>query len=78
MVKAYVLIETEGLEVNKIANELLNLDEIETAHVIYGRYDIICLVKAENVIELKETVLQKIGKVKGIVNTSSMIIADDE
>ncbi len=78
MVKAYILVEVEYVEVNKVASEITEIEEIENANIIYGEYDIICLAKANSVIDLKEIVLQKVGKVKGVVNTSSLIVADEE
>ena len=76
MVKAYVLIGIEGVDANKVARELTNIEEIENVHLIYGEYDIIAHVKAKNLIDLKELALEKIGKVKGVVKTSTLIVAD--
>lgn len=76
MVKAYVLIAIEGIDANKVAKELVNIEEIENVHLIYGEYDIISLIKAKNLIDLKELALDKIGKVKGVIKTSTLIVAD--
>ena len=78
MVKAYVLIAIEGVDVNKVAKELTSLEEVENVHLIYGEYDIIAYVKSKNLIELKELALDKIGKVKGVVKTSTLIVADTD
>ena len=77
MIKAYILIAIEGVDANKAAKELTGLDEVENAHLIYGEYDLIALVKSKNLIDLKELTLEKIGKVKGVVKTSTLIIADN-
>ena len=76
MVRAYVLIGIEGVDANKVARELTSIEEIENVHLIYGEYDIIAHVKAKNLIDLKELALEKIGKVKGVVKTSTLIVAD--
>ena len=78
MVRAYVLIAIEGVDVNKVANELTTIEEIENVHLIYGEYDLIAYVKAKTLISLKELALEKIGKVKGIVKTSTLIVADQD
>ncbi|MBS3151890.1 Lrp/AsnC ligand binding domain-containing protein [Candidatus Woesearchaeota archaeon] len=78
MVRAYVMIAVEGVDVNKVAKELTNIEEIENVHLIYGEYDIMVHVKSKNLIDLKELALEKIGKVKGVVKTSTLIVADEE
>lgn len=77
MVKAYVLIAVEGTEVNKAAKDISEIDEVENVHIIYGEYDIIAVVNAENLIDLKDLALEKIGKVRGVVKTSTLIVADE-
>ncbi len=76
MVKAYVLIAIEGVEPSIVAKELNDIDEVESVHIIFGEYDIITLVKADDLIRLKEATLEKIAKIKGVIKTSSLIVAD--
>ncbi len=76
MVKAYVLIAIEGVDANKVANELTTIEEIENVNLIYGEYDIIATVKAKTLVALKELALEKIGRVKGVIKTSTLIVAD--
>ena len=78
MVKAYVLIAIEGVDANKVANALTNIEEIENVHLIYGEYDLIATVKAKTLVVLKELALDKIGKVKGVIKTSTLIVADSD
>ena len=76
MVKAYVLIAIEGADANKVAKELTYIDEIENVHLIYGEYDLIAEVKGKTLVDLRELALSKIGKVKGVIKTSTLIVAD--
>ncbi len=78
MVKAYVLIGIEGVDANKVAKELTSIEEIENVNLIYGEYDMIAIVQAKNLIDLKELALDKIGKVKGVIKTSTLIVADSD
>ena len=78
MVKAYVLIEIEGVNVHKVAKEITQIKEIENIHLIYGEYDLIATVKAKHLVDLKELALEKIGKVAGVVKTSTLIVADED
>ncbi len=78
MVSAYVLIGIEGVDANKVARELTDIDEVENVHLIYGEYDLIAKAKAKNLVDLKELALEKIGKVKGVIKTSTLIVADED
>ena len=76
MVEAYVLMEIEGIDPNKVAKELTHIEEVKNVHLIYGEYDAIAMVKAKNLIILKEIALEKIGKTKGVSKTNTLIIAE--
>ena len=45
MVRAYVLVETEDVDVNSAAKELVELENIENVHIVYGKCNIIFLLK---------------------------------
>ena len=78
MVKAYVLVQVEGVDAEKSASEISKIEEVENAHMIYGEYDIIAVVSTKTLIQLKEVALEKIARVKGVVKTSSLIVADQD
>ncbi|MBS3174267.1 Lrp/AsnC ligand binding domain-containing protein [Candidatus Woesearchaeota archaeon] len=78
MVKAYVLIQLEGIDASKAAKEITSIEEVENAHLLYGEYDIIAVVNTKTLVQLKELALSKISKVKGVAKTSSLIVADEE
>ena len=78
MVKAYVLVEIEGVDANKVARDITEIDEVENVHLIYGEYDLIVEVKAKNLVSLKDIALEKLGKVKGVIKTSTLIVADSD
>ena len=77
MIKAYILIGIEGVEVNKIAKQVTDIEEVETVNIIHGEHDLIALVRAKTLIELKEIVVEKIKGINGIVMTEELIIADE-
>ena len=76
MVLAYVLIATKGSEASRVAKELTKFDEVDNIHLIYGEYDIIARVKASNLVQLRESALEKIGKLTGVGKMASYIVAD--
>ncbi|HLC86217.1 MAG TPA: Lrp/AsnC ligand binding domain-containing protein [Candidatus Nanoarchaeia archaeon] len=74
---AYVLIAVEGAEPSIVAKELNDIEEIDNIHLIFGEYNIIAVVKAKTLVNLKEVALERITKVRGVVKTSSLIVADE-
>ncbi|MBI5391681.1 Lrp/AsnC ligand binding domain-containing protein [Candidatus Woesearchaeota archaeon] len=76
MVLAYLLITTIGLDAAKVAKDLTKIDAVDSVHLIYGEYDIIARVKTKNLVELRETTLEKVRQVKGVEKTTTLIVAD--
>lgn len=70
---AYVLVNVEIGTESRIINELKKVPEIVEAWVVYGVYDIVVKVKAENPEKLKEVVSEKIRKIDGVRNTLTLI-----
>jgi DNA-binding Lrp family transcriptional regulator len=58
---------------SRIVNELKKVPEIAEAWVVYGVYDIVVKVKAENPEKLKEIVSERIRKIDGVRNTLTLI-----
>ncbi|MCI4439066.1 MAG: Lrp/AsnC family transcriptional regulator [Thermoproteota archaeon] len=70
---AYVLVNVEIGAESRIVNELKKVPEIAEAWVVYGVYDIVVKVKAENPEKLKEIVSERIRKIDGVRNTLTLI-----
>jgi len=76
MVLAYILLTTCGADVSEVAKEIIDIEEVSNAHIIYGQYDIIVRVKVKNLDHLRDINLNKISKIKGIDTTTTLIVAD--
>ncbi|MEM3713323.1 MAG: Lrp/AsnC ligand binding domain-containing protein [Nitrososphaeria archaeon] len=74
---AFVLINTEIGAEKDIAKEILNINGVEEAYVIYGVYDIIAKVKAENLDKLKEIITLKIRRMEKVRSTLTMIVVEE-
>lgn len=73
--QAYILVNTEkGLE-QEIYDQILGLEEIHSANIIFGEWDIIAKVTLENSEALGTLILDKIRALKGVTLTSTLIIA---
>lgn len=67
-VKAYILIQAE-VNAAQVAQEIRELDGVESAEDVSGPYDVIVRVTAGNMDELGKLVVSKIQAVEGITRT---------
>ncbi len=74
MPTAYVLLNTEIGSENQVLEALKNIEGVEEAHNLWGVYDIIANIKAENMEKLKFIVTKRIAKVAKINSKLTMII----
>ncbi|MCS7368293.1 MAG: Lrp/AsnC ligand binding domain-containing protein [archaeon GBS-70-058] len=76
MSMAFVLINTEIGAEREVAKEIVQIEGVEEAYVIYGVYDIIAKVRAENIDKLKEIITLKIRKMSKVRSTLTMIVVE--
>ena len=70
--KAYVLIKTSGGKAKEVLSALKGLAGVIKAHGVYGSVDLIAELEAE---DLPSLVVDKIRKLEGVVDTSTLIVA---
>jgi DNA-binding Lrp family transcriptional regulator len=73
MAIAYVLINVESGSENEVLDRLAAIDEVKEIYFIYGVYDIIVKVVAENVEKIKEVITWKIRRLENVKSTVTMI-----
>ena len=74
---SYGLPERGGvLSQRKIANEISKLSEVQEVHIITGNWDILIKVKAKDVDEIGELVVDKLRKIKGIEKNMTCMVFD--
>ncbi len=76
MALAYILINSELGKEEELIKKLRAFHEFREAHVIYGAYDIIVKVEAENHQVLKDTVFTRIRKMDEVRTTLTMIVIE--
>jgi len=74
MATAYVLLNTEIGAEKHVLNALEKIDGVEEAHHLWGVYDIIANVKADNIEKLKFIITKRIEKIGKINSKLTMII----
>lgn len=70
---AYIMINSEASYEAEIMKELKKIPNVQEAYNLYGVYDIIIKIEAENMNELKEIVSLRIRKLEKIRSTLTLI-----
>ena len=76
MPAAYVLLNTEIGAENQVLKVLKKIEGVEEAHTLWGVYDIIANIKADNMEKLKYIITKRIEKIGKINSKLTMIIAE--
>jgi len=74
---AFILINSELGKEEDVLKELRSIENVKEAHFVYGVYDIIVKVEAENMEKLKEIVTFKIRRLNDVRSTLTMTVAGD-
>jgi len=67
------MINSESGYEEEVMKELKNIPSVQEAYQLYGVYDIIIKIEAENLIELKEIIALRIRKLEKIVASLTLI-----
>ena len=73
MISAFLLANSVPDQSEWVLNRIGEIEGVEEAYRIWGVYDIIAVVKAETIEELKGIMLQ-IRKVKHVVSTLTLLV----
>ncbi len=74
--KIYLLINTEiGKEIS-VRDSLRKIENVKSADMITGRYDIIAVIEGKTVEDVFTTVLNKIRSIDGITRTETNIVIE--
>ena len=69
MIRAFVLVEAAVGATRLVANTLRVLDNIESADVVTGPYDIIAIVTGDDIGTIGNVVAENIQLLKGVIRT---------
>lgn len=73
---AYILIQVGHGKIDKVSSGLMKYKEITDIHHLYGEFDIIIRVEAQNSAKLADFVAKKLRQMKDIVTTETMVASD--
>lgn len=74
--RAFVLVNTDPSYMEDVRQELLAIDGVLEAHMLYGAIDIIAVVQSDTMKELKEILTWKIRKIEKIRSSQTLITMD--
>ena len=72
MVIGFVLMHIAPLHEYEVFNKLSKLHEIQEIHPLFGEYDLIAKIEAEDYEDIGEIVIQKIKTIDGITDTKTL------
>ncbi len=71
--KAFVLINSELGQEQSIIEALKDVEEIKEIHSLYGIYDLIIELEAENMNKVKDIVFNKVRRLKSVKSTITLL-----
>lgn len=74
-VVAYVLFKVSSGTERAVCQKLVEFDEVLQADIIFGEYDVIAKIEAQDLSTLEEFVSDKIRVVPNVLLTSTMIVS---
>jgi DNA-binding Lrp family transcriptional regulator len=75
-VRAYVFIRALKRNAAAVAKGLTRIENVKSARIVSGRYDVVALVEAETIEELGNIVLKRIERVRGVQFTETAFITE--
>jgi len=76
--KAIVLIKFTSLETREAYRHLKHLRSVVESYMVYGRYDAVAIIQANNLEEIRRILFTDIQPIPGVVETMPCLIAEDE
>jgi DNA-binding Lrp family transcriptional regulator len=72
MATGFVLISVEPGTEREVFQEVIKIDEIVDVHLLFGEYDLIARVEAEDYDVIGDIVVNKVRKIPGVTSTKTL------
>ncbi|OGW15565.1 MAG: hypothetical protein A2Y48_07300 [Nitrospirae bacterium RIFCSPLOW2_12_42_9] len=76
MGKIYLLINSEIGKERAVRDSLRKMENVKSADMITGRYDIIALIEGETIKDIFSTIMSRIRSIDGIIRTETNLVID--
>ncbi len=74
--KVFILINTDVAQIKKVSEKLLEYKEIENIHELYGQYDVLVKVVADNRVNAEEFMETKIRHIPGVTRSETLVVSE--
>ncbi len=72
MAVGFVLISTAPAKEHEVYNELLKVKEITELHPLFGEYDLIAKIEADDFNVLGQVVVDRVRTISGVIDTKTL------
>ena len=72
MAIGFVLISTAPAHEHEVYNKLSKVKEIKELHPLFGEFDLIAKIEAEDFEKLGHIIVEKIRSIKGVIDTKTL------
>lgn len=76
--KAYILIRVEAGKENYVLDEIIKVEGVRKASLVFGPFDIIAEVEALSHDELDKTVSGSIRRIAGVKDSLTLVVAEEK
>lgn len=76
MATAFILINTDVAAEEEVMGQLKSIPEVKSVHLVYGIYDLIVQIEAEDLDTLKKGVTENLRAIEKIRSTMTMIAVE--
>ena len=73
MATGFALLSISPLHEKTVFEELKNLPQVTEIHPLFGEYDILVKINADDIDQIGEIVIKKIRSLKGVMDTKTFI-----
>ena len=74
---AFVLVNAEIGSEDDVLKELVQIEHVTEAYVVYGVYDIIAKIQADTMDDLKDSITTRIRGLENVRSTLTMIVVSE-
>jgi len=76
MVRAYVMVKAHSGDAERLKDEILDVDGVESAYIVAGDVDFIATVDVDETAEVKSVAATHIQSLDGIEDTQTYVAMD--
>jgi len=73
-VRVFLNLFVESKELERVTENLVKLPEVTDVFEVTGEYDIVCMLRVENMLDFRELLKNKVLKISGVKSTVSSVV----